>query len=215
MRRPRRTPAGLLLLALLLPGCAASTPDAAPPVPPPAPSPSATPSPSPAATSLLGSRPATLDDLRAEQDRRPVQVRVPGVRRPAPVQARTTDPVDGGLDLPRDAATVAWWGSGSSPGDGAGSVVLAAHVSYDGQRGPFTDLADLDRGDVVVVTSADGTDHRYRVDDVRQADKDALDRAALFRTTGPASLALVTCGGAYDARTRSYASNVVVTARPV
>ena len=40
------------------------------------------------------------------------------------------------------------------------------------------------------------------------------DREELFRTTGPASLALVTCGGEYDPQTRSYASNVVVTARP-
>jgi len=209
---PRRTLAGLLLLALTT-GCAASSPGAAPP-PPVTPPATAAPAPSPAPTALLGSRPATLDDLRAEQERRPVRVRVPGVRRPAPVEARTTDPVGGGLDLPRDAATVAWWGSGSSPGDGAGSVVLAAHVVFEGEQGPFTDLADVDEGAQVVVTSADGTEHRYVVEGVRSADKDALDREELFRTTGPASLALVTCGGAYDPETRSYASNVVVTARP-
>ena len=212
--RPRRAPAGLLLLALAaLPGCAASTPAAAPPAAVvPATTPAA--SPPPPAGSLLGSRPATLDDLRSEQQRRPVRVRVPGVRRPAPVEVRTTDPVGGGLDLPEDAATVAWWGSGSSPGDGAGSVVLAAHVTFAGERGPFTDLVDVERGAVVVVTSEDGTDHRYVVEGVRSADKDALDREELFRTTGPPSLALVTCGGAYDPVTRSYASNVVVTARP-
>lgn len=215
MTRPRRASAGLLLLAVLTTGCAASSPAAGPPPLAASAGPATpTPSPSPGATSLLGSRPATLDALRSEQQRRPVRVRVPGVRRPAPVEARTTDPVGGGLDLPQDAATVAWWGSGSSPGDGAGSVVLAAHVTYAGARGPFTELAGVERGAVVVVTSADGTDHRYVVEGVRAADKDALDREELFRTTGPPSLALVTCGGAYDPVTRSYASNVVVTARP-
>ena len=210
MSAPRRTLAGLLLLTLAT-GCGGTAPAAAPAPPP---STTATSGPSPSPTGLLGSRPATLDALRAEQERRPVRVRVPGVRTPAPVQARTTDPVDGGLDLPDDAATVAWWGSGVSPGDGAGSVVLAAHVTYDGQTGPFTDLARVQRGAEVVVTSADGTDHRYVVEGVRSADKDALDREALFRTTGPAQLALVTCGGEYDPETRSYASNVVLTARP-
>lgn len=206
--RPRL--AGLLLLAVLLPGCAGTAQQAAAPAPPPV----VAPSPSPSATGLLGSRSATLDDLRAEQDRRPVQVRVPGVRGAAPVQTRTTDPVDGGLDLPEDAATVAWWGSGSGPGDDAGSIVLAAHVSYRGRTGPFTDLAGVERGAVVVVTSADGSEHRYVVEGVRSAPKDALDREALFRTTGPEQLALVTCGGEYDPQTRSYASNVVLTARP-
>ena len=206
--RPRL--AGLPLLAVLVAGCAGTAPPTAAPPPPPV----AAPAPAPAASDLLGTRSATLDDLRTEQDRRPVRVSVPDVRGAAPVQARTTDPVDGGLDLPDDAATVAWWGSGSGPGDAAGSVVLAAHVSYRGQTGPFTDLAGVERGAVVVVTSADGTEHRYVVEGVRSAPKDALDREALFRTTGPAQLALVTCGGEYDPQTRSYASNVVLTARP-
>lgn len=178
---------------------------------PASPSPSASPLPTDA---LLGSQPATLDALRAEQALRPVWILVPGVSTPAPVEARTTDPVTGGFDLPQGAARVAWWASGAAPGN-AGSVVMAAHVSYDGQTGPFTRLAAVAPGSVVVVTSADGSTHRYAVRSTRNAPKTALDRGELFRTTGPAALVLVTCGGPYDRVTHSFAENVVVTATPV
>ena len=168
-------------------------------------------SPSPA---LLGSRSATLDALRAQDRRRPVSVLVPGSSGPAAVQPRTTDPVSGGLDLPKNAAAVAWWASGTGPGDPAGTVVLAAHVVYQGQTGPFTHLDRLRRGAIIVVSSVDGMRFRYRVQAIRSAPKAELDRAALFTSSGPQTLALVTCGGKYDTATHSFADNLVVTALP-
>ena len=200
MRPPRRTLAGLLLAAATCTGCAGGSAAAVPP--PAAPTPvvstaAPTPSPSP---DLLGSRSATLDDLRAEEGHRPVAVRVPGARHPAPVEARTTDPVDGGLDLPDDASTVAWWASGSGPGDDRGSVVLAAHVNYLGQTGPFSDLADLRPGGAVVVESADGQTHRYVVRDVRSAAEDGAGPRGAVPHDRPAVLALVTCGGTMTRR---------------
>ena len=200
--------------------CAAcgSTAGAATPPPssPPAPSSAAAPTPSPAAAAdLLGSASATLDALRADEARRPVSVLVPGVSQPAAVEERTTDPVSGGLDLPKDPTVVAWWASGAVPGAGSGSVVLAAHVSYDGETGPFTRLSHVAPGTQVVVTSADGSVHSYAVQSTRNAPKTALDRAELFRTTGAPALVLVTCGGPYDSRTHTFAENVVVTAVPV
>ena len=208
-------PAGLLLVLLTATGCgAAPTPagGAAAPGPPPSPAATGTPSAAPGTDAgLLGSRSATLDALRADQARRPVSVLVPGTARPTPVRARTTDPVTGGLDLPTSAAEAAWWSSGSAPGD-PGSVVLAGHVSYEGRTGPFTRLADVGAGAAVVVTSADGSTRGYTVRSTRSAPKTALDRGGLFRTDGPPVLVLVTCGGAYDPATRSYADNVVVTA---
>lgn len=210
-----RLGAVVALLACAACGSGPAAPEAALPPPPVAPSAPLPPSPSPESTAgLLDSRPATLDALRAEQALRPVAVQVPGSP-PAPVDARTTDPVTGGLDLPDNAAAVAWWASGASPGTGAGSVVLAAHVSYQGQTGPFTRLSGVAAGSPVVVTSADGSSRTYQVQSTRSAPKTSLDRTGLFRTDGPPVLVLVTCGGEYDKRTRSYADNVVVTAVPV
>lgn len=164
---------------------------------------------------LLGSHTATLSALRTEQGHRPVSVLVPGAARPAPVQARTTDPVSGGLDLPSNASSVAWWASGAQPTDPTGTVVLAAHVIYQGRSGPFTKLARLVPGALIIVTSADGGRHNYRIVSSRLAPKAALDRAILFSTSGPATLALVTCGGAYDQVTHSFVDNLVVLGHPV
>lgn len=170
---------------------------------------------SPAPASLqLGSKPATLGALRAEQGHRPVLVAVAGLSQPAPVEPRTTDPVSGGLDLPANAATVAWWASGSGPGEPTGTVVLAAHVIYDGHTGPFTRLDRLTPGALVIVTTADGIRYRYAVTGSRRAPKASLNRAALFSPSGAPMLALVTCGGRYDPLTRSFADNLVVTAVP-
>ena len=215
----RRTVAGMLLLTACAACGAAPSATLAAPVPPSSAAPAAAPTPSaPRASSspsLLDSSSATLDDLRDEQDRRPVSILLPGQDAPAPVEAYTTDPVSGGLALPDDATTVAWWGGGTAPGEDRGTVVLAAHVSYDGQTGPFTRLAGVDAGARVVVRSADGAAHRYAVVSTRSAPKTALDREALFGAQGPPALVMVTCGGAYDPATHSFADNVVVTARPL
>jgi len=42
-----------------------------------------------------------------------------------------------------------------------------------------------------------------------------LAAAQVFRRDGDHALVLVTCGGAFDRTTRTYAENVVVTAVPV
>lgn len=92
--------------------------------------------------------------------------------------------------------------------------MLAAHVVYQGHTGPFTRLGHLALGALVVVTTADGHNYRYKVTGDRYTAKAALDRAALFDASGPA-LALVTCGGPYNATTHSFADNLVVTTKPM
>lgn len=204
----------MVIVLVLATGCGGSTARSSIGAPPST-KVKADPSPSGVAPGLLSSQSATLDSLRAQDQRQPVSVLISGIGARAPVQPRTTDPVSGGLDLPKDAAHVAWWASGTSPGDPVGTVVLAAHVVYNGQSGPFTHLDRLRRGALIDVRSANGVTYSYRVSGIRSAPKASLDRSALFNVTGPAALALVTCGGEYDPTTRSFANNLVVTANPV
>ena len=205
----------LLVVSMLVAGCGtASRATLSRPVEPPSTS-QPRPAVVPSHAALLGSQSATLDALRRQDRRRPVSVLVPGAAGPAIIQPRTTDPVSGGLDLPRNASAVAWWASGTGPGEQTGTIVLAAHVVYQGQTGPFTHLDRLRPGATIVVTSADGNSFRYRVRGIRSAAKAALNRAALFTTHGPRTLALVTCGGSYDPESHSFADNLVVTALPV
>ena len=53
----------------------------------------------------------------------------------------------------------------------------------------------------------------FRVTGRQQVPKIELP-AELFSRAGPSRIALITCGGAFDARTRHYRDNVVVVATP-
>ena len=65
-----------------------------------------------------------------------------------------------------------------------------------------------------MVVNSGGTSRRFVVTEVRAVRKTRLDLAALFRTDGPPSLHIVTCGGRFDPVQRRYDENVVVVARP-
>jgi hypothetical protein len=66
----------------------------------------------------------------------------------------------------------------------------------------------------VDVRLADGSARRYEVVARAQHDKRALP-TELWRTSGPETLVLITCGGSFDPERRRYADNIVVTAVPV
>ena len=149
-----------------------------------------------------------------------------GPREPAPVRLVVASldidmevvPVgvadDGTMAIPPDAYEAGWYRFGPGPGS-PGHTVLAAHV--DSRRsgvGPFARLRDVDEGARVVVTSAEGATHRYRVTSVRKVPKNEAPVASWFARAGHERLVLVTCGGAWQADIGHYADNVVVTADP-
>jgi hypothetical protein len=131
----------------------------------------------------------------------------------APVIPVGVDP-DRGLAVPTDPSVVGWWRDGAQPGSLAGSVVLAGHVDTraDGPGALFRLVSLRPRDEVVVGTPAGTVD--YVVEAVRRYPKAGLPAEA-FATTGRPRLVLITCGGAFDGRTRHYSDNVVVYATPV
>jgi hypothetical protein len=108
---------------------------------------------------------------------------------------------------------VGWYHLGARPGED-GSAVLAAHVDYAGRAGVFARLAMSQAGDALEVGFDDGSTRAFTVVAVRQYPKAELPVADLFSRDGEPSLALITCGGAFDASSRSYQDNVVVYALP-
>jgi hypothetical protein len=119
----------------------------------------------------------------------------------------------GQLQLPPDGHTVVWYRYGAVPGED-GSAVLAAHVDYDRRPGPFYRLRLLSPGDRVTVTLAGGSTRRFVVAARRLYAKPALPANLVFRSDGGPVLALITCGGHFDYRTRRYGDNVVIYAVP-
>lgn len=176
-----------------------AAPEPAPPTPPPTP-----PQPSP-----------------------PVRLHLPTLGVEATVTPVDTD-ADRGVAIPDDPAVVGWWRRGAAPGSAAGSVVLVGHVDTRvAGPGALFRAAALRPGDRIVLgtrspaagspaagSPASGSaDAGYVVAAVRHYPKAELP-AEVFATAGPPRLVLVTCGGAFDLRTRQYADNVVVYAVP-
>ncbi|WP_147255366.1 sortase domain-containing protein [Pseudonocardia hierapolitana] len=144
----------------------------------------------------------------------PVELVLPARDLHAPVVAVTTGP-EGALVLPEPPSTVGWWSPSALAGGAAGPTVLAGHVdSLAGGLGALAVLRNVADGEEVVLRGADGRSVGYRVTTRRQYAKAELP-PEVFAAGGPPRLVLITCGGAFDRRTRHYSDNVVVFADPV
>ncbi|MCU1618761.1 MAG: hypothetical protein JWP68_3816 [Modestobacter sp.] len=198
-------------LALVRTPPRADAPDIGRPVATAVGSPGATAPATPVAPPTLAATPPAATPLAVPP---PVTVTVPGTSGPVPVV-----PVgvlgSGALQLPEQPTVIGWYAAGAVPGGPAGTAVIAGHI--DSARygaGPLRGLLDVRQGDVVAVTDAGGGAHEYVVASRTSIPKPGLS-PELFRVDGPAQLALITCGGAFDRRTGNYADNVVVLADPV
>ena len=150
---------------------------------------------------------------RSTKAAQPVRLQVPGVD--INVEVRPTGVAkDGSMELPDTVRRAGWYEFGATPRDRVGSTVIASHVDTRSEGlGPFARLVSVRKGDRVVVTDRSGRDHAYRVVSRRQITATRLPVDELFDRDGRPRLVLLTCGGAYDARS-GYRDNVVVVAEP-
>jgi hypothetical protein len=140
----------------------------------------------------------------------PVRVTLPGKTVPlVPVGVLA----DGSMEIPDDVHTAGWWVGGAAPGEPRGSVVLVGHLDSATQGiGDFAALLNLQQGQRVEVSDADGHSAAYTVTERQQLSKTALP-AELFRADSAPRLVLITCGGRFDPVTH-YTDNIIVIATP-
>jgi LPXTG-site transpeptidase (sortase) family protein len=120
---------------------------------------------------------------------------------------------NGDMEIP-GADSVGWYRFNATPGE-AGSAVLAAHISFDGQPGVFRYLDEASVGDRVVVEFDDGTRSEFEIVELAQYDKQELPDERVFAKTGDPVLTLITCGGDFNRSLRSYEDNIVAYAIPI
>ena len=142
----------------------------------------------------------------------PGRLSIPALGIDSPIVPVGLEP-NGSMQIP-GATEAGWYLNGPRPGAASGSSVVAAHVDYNSRPGVFLELGRLEVGSEVAVTDDAGAVHRFVVTERFQVDKDELPRAELFRTGGPPTLTLITCGGAFSNGSRSYADNIIVRAVP-
>ncbi|HET7486309.1 MAG TPA: class F sortase [Acidimicrobiales bacterium] len=140
----------------------------------------------------------------------PVAVDIPRIGVHTALVGLDVDPT-GLLEAPRDFSVAGWWRAGPAPGD-EGAAVVVGHL--DSHTGPaaFFKVPTLQPGDRIAIRRADGSTTSFAVDAVRQYPKDDLPAARVYGPTAGPELRLITCGGAFDRRARSYKDNIVVFA---
>jgi hypothetical protein len=108
--------------------------------------------------------------------------------------------------------SVGWYRLGPTPGEPGAAVVLG-HVDAE-SVGPavFYRLGELEPGDRLSVTRADGSHAVFTVTGGASYPKDKLPYQRIFANLDYPVLRLVTCGGRFDYRKRTWENNLVVYA---
>jgi hypothetical protein len=147
----------------------------------------------------------------------PDRIDIPKIHASAPIVPVGTTP-DGELDVPLDPRTVGWWRYGAKPGATVGTAILAGHINYAGVTGAMADIGRLDPGDEVLVFGRQNAQRRHEVrfsvTGVRIYHKTNLPYKQIFDQHSVGRIAIVTCGGPFDAATGNYLDNIVVFAVP-
>jgi len=118
---------------------------------------------------------------------------------------------DGTIEVPTSYHQAAWYRLGPTPG-ALGPAVIVGHVdSYQGP-GVFFNVGAMRPGQILDVARADQSVAHFRVDALNSYPKDHFPTAAVYGPINYAGLRLITCGGTFDEKTRSYESNIVVFA---
>ena len=155
--------------------------------------------------------PDPLDASRMERTM-PLAIRYDGLRIDDEIISVGLDE-DNELEVP-DETEVGWWKFGSAPGL-PGATVMAAHVSWNDRAGPFHQLGNAEIGDRLEVDTGDGYTRIYQVVERTMYGKSELPAERIWRTTGPETLVLITCGGDFNPNINRYRHNIVVYAIPV
>ncbi|MFF5171378.1 class F sortase [Micromonospora sp. NPDC000089] len=173
--------------------------------------------PTPTATAAGGSGvPVTTGDLpNGAETVPPVKLAIPSIDvtatvNPVGINQRTNE-----FEVPPSVDTIGWYRYGPGLEATAGSVVIAGHVdSAEQGKGAFFRLREVGQGDTLTATGADGKPRAYRVVAREEYVKTKIPLERYFARDGKPRLTLITCGGPFDAKTRHYRDNIVVTAVP-
>jgi hypothetical protein len=152
---------------------------------------------------------------------------IPALRTKAPLVATGAvgQPGAASLTVPSDVGEVGWWDGtvngrtktvepAPKPGQ-PGVAIIAGHVdSAVAGTGALYGLKNLKIGDAVQIVGSDGRVSEWTVEAKPEMTRKTALPASLFVTSGPPRLALITCGGTFDAATGHYLDNVIVWAAP-
>lgn len=126
------------------------------------------------------------------------------------------------LGVPTDRTKAGWYAEGPEPGAGVGTVLMNGHTYRDGSAIFQADFANaIQKGQRIDVVVDNGTRCSYEISRVwrdvnSQRDYPRIVQGQhLYNFSGPERLFLATCGGNWNALSRSYDDISIVLAVPV
>jgi LPXTG-site transpeptidase (sortase) family protein len=162
------------------------------------------------ALSALTARPPALPAVAPVAiDIAPKRLVIPRINLNATIEARGLD-ANRNMQTAKDFRHVAWYDLGPAPGQ-PGDALLNGHVNWWTGDAVFTRLAQIRKGDEVIVFRADGTSVRYKVTAKRTVPWNAR-IASLFAPSPVATLTLITCTGVWDPLIQSDTQRLLVSA---
>lgn len=162
------------------------------------PSPAATPPPPPPPTPSATPAPAVP----------PVRLVVPAAQINAPVETVGLTG-QGAIGVPTQPADAAWYNGSVAPGQ-PGNAILDGHLDWWTGPAVFLHLAQLKAGDQIELVRADGSQVTFAVTGQQVFGANDSVPASMLATTGPATISLITCSGAWDAGQSEYLQRLVV-----
>ena len=172
------------------------------------PTPKATPSPTPAPT------PYSLTPVRIYF---PTFEQVCEIQPVGKVNPKTKEEVDpsepGAMGTVDSNIIAAWYKYNAAPGD-RGNAIINGHKSFDGEKGVFYYLPDMELGDQVVTEMNDGSYIYWGVESVNVYPRDEVPISVMEPHWGEEPmLTLISCTGTWDALAGTSSKRSVVTLR--
>ena len=162
----------------------------------------------------VGVVPTTVPGDPTDISLSPNRIEIPRIAAIAPIVTVATDS-NRELGVPLNPKIVGWWNGGAKPGAKKGTAILDGHINYNGVKGVLADIGSLTPGDtgyVYGVRNGKKTKLTFSITGVRTYSKTALPYAEIFDQKSVGRLAIVTCGGPFDASTGNYRDNIVAFA---
>jgi hypothetical protein len=144
----------------------------------------------------------------------PVRVHIPAIATTAAIGPLGLNR-DGTLEVPRIFSRAGWYTGRPTPGE-TGPAIIAAHRASRRGTVPaaFWRLPEVQPGQEIVVTRADGRRVLFVVDRLEQHRKSAFPTQAVYGPTPEPALRLITCGGPHEPSLGDrYRDNVIIFAR--
>lgn len=136
---------------------------------------------------------------------------IPKINVAAPIEPVGVDE-NGKMLLPSDITKVGWYAEGYKPGE-KGNAVIAGHLdSTTGAGAIFYHLHELEPGDSLIVTDAQGKEYNFSVTKKEVYPFNLVPIEEVFGSNDKKNLNLITCTGWWNNLTHNYSHRMIIYA---